>query len=82
MDLPNVVGAIDGTHIKIKTPKESGPDYFSQLQQHNVVFQAVADREKRFWDVTASFPCTIPESSEIVHFIEELPIMSCCSVQL
>lgn len=28
-DLPNVVGAINGTHVKIKTPKESGPDYFS-----------------------------------------------------
>ena len=29
MDLPNVVGAIDGTHLKINTPKESDPDYFS-----------------------------------------------------
>ena len=30
-DLRNVVGAIDGTHVKIKTPKESRPDYFSRL---------------------------------------------------
>lgn len=55
-DLPNLVGAIDGTHIKIKTPTQSGPDYFSRLQQHDVVVQAVADREKRFLDVVASFP--------------------------
>ena len=41
-DLPNVVAAIDGTHDKIKTPKESGPDYFSRLQQHDVVVEAVA----------------------------------------
>ena len=27
--LPNVVGAIDGTHVKVKTPVENGPDYFS-----------------------------------------------------
>lgn len=27
--LPNVVGVIDGTHVKIKTPVENGPDYFS-----------------------------------------------------
>ena len=26
MDLPNVLGTIDGTHIKIKPPEESGPD--------------------------------------------------------
>jgi len=51
IDLPNVVGAIDRMHIKIKSPKESGPNYFSRLQQHDVVVQAVADGEKRFLDV-------------------------------
>ena len=55
-DLPNILGAIDEMHIKIKTPKESGPDYFSLLQQHNVVVQVVADGEKSFLDVTAGFP--------------------------
>lgn len=61
-DLPNVVGAIDGTHIKIKTPKESRPDYFSRLQQHDVVVQVVADREKRFLDVAAGFPGSMHDS--------------------
>ena len=61
-DLPNVVGAIDGTHDKIKTPKESGPDYFSRLQQHDVVVQAVADGGKRFLDVAAGFPGSMHDS--------------------
>ena len=61
-DLPNVVGAIDGTHIKIKTPIESGPDYFSRLQQHDVVVQAVVDGEKRFLDVAAGFPGSMHDS--------------------
>lgn len=61
-DLPNVVGAIDGTHIKKKTPIQSGPDYFSRLQQHDVVVQAVADREKRFLDVAAGFPGNMHDS--------------------
>lgn len=61
-DLPNVIGAVDGTHIKIKTPVESGPDYFSRLQQHDVVVQAVADGEKRFLDVAAGFPGSMHDS--------------------
>ena len=61
-DLPNVVAAIDGTHDKIKTPKESGPDYFSRLQQHDVVVEAVADGEKRFLDVAAGFPGSMHDS--------------------
>ena len=28
--LPNIEGAIDWTHIKIKAPKESAVDYFSR----------------------------------------------------
>ena len=28
-DLPNVAGAIDGTHIEIKAPLEGAVDYFS-----------------------------------------------------
>ena len=38
-DLPNIAGAIDGTHIRIKAPKESAVDYFSRYQQHDVVQQ-------------------------------------------
>ena len=34
--LPNIVGAIDGTHIKIVAPRDSAVDYFSRNQQHGV----------------------------------------------
>ncbi|KAL9977491.1 hypothetical protein ACROYT_G014899 [Oculina patagonica] len=60
--LLNLSAAIDGTHIKIKTPTESGPDYFSRLQQHDVVVQAVADGKKRFLDVAAGFPGSMHDS--------------------
>ena len=49
-------------HTKIKIPKESGPDYFSLLQQHNVVVQANTDWEKRFLDVAAGFPGSMHDS--------------------
>ena len=60
--LPNVVGAIDGTHIKIKTPTDSAADYFSRLQRHDVIVQAVADGNKRFLDLAAGFPGAMHDS--------------------
>ena len=55
-DIPNVVGAIDGTHIKIKKPKEGGANYFSRYQQYDVVVQGVVNGDKKFIDVAAGFP--------------------------
>ena len=40
-NLPNIVGAIDGTHIHIKGPKDSAVDYFSRYQQYDFVIQAI-----------------------------------------
>ena len=31
-DLPNIAGAIDGTHIRIEAPKDSAVDIFSRYQ--------------------------------------------------
>ena len=51
--LPNVVGAIDGTHVRIKTPVENGPDYFSRYQDHDIEVQGVVDGNMTFQDVEA-----------------------------
>ena len=55
-DLPNIAGAIDGTHVKIRAPKESAIDYFSRYQQHDVAVQGIVDGRKIFLDVAAGFP--------------------------
>ena len=57
-----MVRAIDGTHIKIETPAQSEANYFSCLQQHDVVVQVVADGEKRFLDIAAGFPGSMHDS--------------------
>ena len=36
-DLPNIVGAIDGSHIRIAAPPDSAVDYFSRYQQHDFI---------------------------------------------
>ena len=49
-DLPNVAGAIDGTHIEIKAPLESAVDYFIRYHQYDVIVQGVVNGQKLFLD--------------------------------
>jgi len=55
-DLPNIVGAIDGSHIRIAAPPDSAVDYFSRYQQHDFIVQAIVDGKKRFLDFASGFP--------------------------
>ena len=55
-NLPNVVGAIDGSHIRIKAPNDSAPDYFSRYQQHDFIIQAIVDGKKMFMDFACGYP--------------------------
>ncbi|XP_068748036.1 uncharacterized protein [Montipora capricornis] len=55
-NLPNVVGAIDGSHIRIKAPNDSAPDYFSRYQQHDFIIQAIVDGKKIFMDFACGYP--------------------------
>ena len=60
--LPNIAGAIDGSHIKIRAPRESAVDYFSRYQEHDVVVQAVVNGKKLFIDVAAGFPGSLHDA--------------------
>ena len=55
-DLPQYLGAIDGTHIPIKAPEHCHTDYFNRKCFHSIIVQAVCDSECRFTDVFAGWP--------------------------
>ena len=54
--LPNVLGAIDGTHIHFSSKPQRGLtpmpcDFFSRKNVHNVLLQAMCNLERFFWNV-------------------------------
>ncbi|XP_064469796.1 putative nuclease HARBI1 [Ornithodoros turicata] len=56
---PNVLGAIDGSHIEITAPKENASSYVNRKGFHSVVLQAVCDHEMRF------LHCSVGEAGSV-----------------
>jgi hypothetical protein len=49
--IPYAIGAIDGSHIPIKAPKEYPMDYYNRKGFYSIVLQAVVDSYGRFIDI-------------------------------
>ena len=57
---PQVVGAIDGCHIALKTvPVDKRIDYFNQKQDYSVMIQGRAEASFQFLDISAGYPGSI-----------------------
>ena len=53
---PNVVGAIDGTHIPIRAPKENHEDYFNRKHYYSFIVQGIVDASGTYLSVSTGFP--------------------------
>ncbi|XP_052788534.1 putative nuclease HARBI1 [Mya arenaria] len=53
---PNVVGCVDGTHIRIQAPSEDEPAFVNRKGFHSINMQAVCDFTGKFTSVNASWP--------------------------
>ena len=60
--IPQVIGAIDATHVEIVAPKNAHIDYFCRQQKFTINMQAVVDGKLKFIDVSIGFPGSIHDA--------------------
>ncbi|XP_062418244.1 uncharacterized protein LOC134129044 [Pungitius pungitius] len=58
----NVVGAIDGTHIRIKPPVLHRLDYLNYKGFYSINMQAICDAEGRFLDIFVGYPGSVHDT--------------------
>ena len=73
--LDNVVGALDGCHIPIMSPKHDKRDYIDRKSGNSVIISAVADSRCSFIHLSVGYPgsmhdLTILRSSPLWHVAE------------
>ena len=59
---PNVIGAIDCTHIPIKSPSSNEEAYVNRKGVHTINVQAVCDANMRLLDIVAKWPGSTHDS--------------------
>ena len=80
--IPQVVAAIDGTHIEILTPEgDSRLDYFSRKQRYTINTQAIVGANLMFLDIATGYPgsmhdARILRSTTIYHKAEAEEILA------
>lgn len=72
---PNVIGAIDGTHIKIRAPSEDANSYINRKGFHSINLQVVCDSRGQFTHVYAGQVGSVHDSrvfrnSAVARFVE------------
>nr|CAI5852533.1 unnamed protein product [Callosobruchus analis] len=61
--LPNIIGAIDGTHIPIKPPRQGHRDFINRKGWASVILQGVVDAKYRFMDICVKNPGATHDAS-------------------
>lgn len=55
-NFPNVVGAVDGTHIRIKAPSTDEHLYVNRKNYHSINVQGVCNSQMKFLNIVARWP--------------------------
>uniref|UniRef100_A0A8D8TFT5 Nuclease HARBI1 n=1 Tax=Cacopsylla melanoneura TaxID=428564 RepID=A0A8D8TFT5_9HEMI len=72
---PGVIGAIDGSHISIRVPRNEADSYTNRKMGHSIILQAVCTSKKLFIDIDIGKPGRIHDArvlslSKLSQYIE------------
>ena len=75
---PQVLGALDGSHIPIKAPKDDPNEYVNRKSFHSIVLQGVVDANGKFLHVSTGYAGSIHDArvlrmSALLTAIENAP---------
>ncbi|KAL1431609.1 hypothetical protein MTO96_002238 [Rhipicephalus appendiculatus] len=60
--LPDVIGAVDGCHIRISRPTESEESYYNRKKFHSIILQGICNADMAFIDVFVGFPGSVHDA--------------------
>jgi len=60
-NIPNVIGAIDGTYIPIKAPKVDAESYINRKCFYAITLQGICDASMKFIDCFAGYPSSVSD---------------------
>lgn len=63
----NVIGAIDGTHVRIKCPVHKHDEFINHKKYYSIQVQAVVDSQYMFKDVFIGFPGSVHDTRVFVN---------------
>ncbi|XP_034242102.1 protein ANTAGONIST OF LIKE HETEROCHROMATIN PROTEIN 1 [Thrips palmi] len=55
-NIPQLIGAIDGSHIPITPPREGNSDFINRKTYHSLVLQGIVDDQYLFRDISCKMP--------------------------
>ncbi|XP_050710334.1 putative nuclease HARBI1 [Eriocheir sinensis] len=65
--MPGIVGAIDGTHIRIVAPRDYEEEYVNRKNYHSINTQLVFDAGYKILDVVADWPGSVHDARILQH---------------
>ena len=60
--IPNCIGAIDGSHIRILRPPECGTDFYNRKGYYSILLQGICDGDGKFLSVSCGYPGSIHDA--------------------